>query len=258
MEDKPGDAFTLLDVRQPGEYEEGHLPGATLIPLPDLGERLGEIDSKKPTIVYCAIGGRSRMAAQMLAGKGFDEVYNLSGGIKAWDSNTAVGPQDEGLALFSGRENIQEALTIAYSLEAGLQDFYLAMAPKGLTSKVQKLFHALAKIETQHQDHLYGIYQSLTESPLSRSAFEAQTETDMVEGGLTTEAYLAQFQPDLSSTVEVISLAMSIEAQALDLYQRAARNCDDSASKKAFMQIANEEKAHLKQLGHLMERRETA
>ena len=52
LDQKPGDSFTLLDVRQPEEYGSGHLPGAKLIPLPDLKERLAEIDPGKPTVVY--------------------------------------------------------------------------------------------------------------------------------------------------------------------------------------------------------------
>ncbi|CAG1770718.1 partial thiosulfate sulfurtransferase, partial [uncultured bacterium] len=84
-----GDAFTLLDVRPPGEYEAEHLPGAKLIPLAELGSRLPELDAGKPIVVYCAIGGRSRVAAQVLAAKGFREVLNLSGGIKAWNSQKA-------------------------------------------------------------------------------------------------------------------------------------------------------------------------
>lgn len=44
--------FTILDVRQPKEYEASHLPGARLIPLPELGDRLGELDKDKPTLVY--------------------------------------------------------------------------------------------------------------------------------------------------------------------------------------------------------------
>lgn len=46
------DQFTLLDVRQPGEYERGHIPGARLIPLPQLGERAGELDPAQPVIAY--------------------------------------------------------------------------------------------------------------------------------------------------------------------------------------------------------------
>jgi len=45
-------SFTLLDVRQPGEYEKTRIPGAVLIPLPELTGRLGELDPKKPTVVY--------------------------------------------------------------------------------------------------------------------------------------------------------------------------------------------------------------
>ena len=52
MEQAGGNDVTLLDVRQPGEYEAAHIPGAKLIPLPDLNDRLKEIDPNKPTIVY--------------------------------------------------------------------------------------------------------------------------------------------------------------------------------------------------------------
>jgi len=48
----PGEDITILDVRQPSEYQESHIPGAMLIPLPELSDRLGELDSEKPTLVY--------------------------------------------------------------------------------------------------------------------------------------------------------------------------------------------------------------
>ena len=84
--------YTLLDVRQPGEYEESHLPGAKLMPLPQLSDTYQELDPEKPTIVHCAVGGRSRVAAQMLCGWGFKEVYNLAGGIKAFEGTKPPGP----------------------------------------------------------------------------------------------------------------------------------------------------------------------
>ena len=52
ISDKPSGEITILDVRQPGEYKKGHIPGAKLIPLPDLAERLDEVDPDKPTVVY--------------------------------------------------------------------------------------------------------------------------------------------------------------------------------------------------------------
>lgn len=52
IEKNPSDELTILDVRQPGEYETQHIPGAKLIPLPDLNVRIAEVDPNKPTIVY--------------------------------------------------------------------------------------------------------------------------------------------------------------------------------------------------------------
>ncbi len=52
MDTLAGDQFNLLDVRQPGEYKSGHIPGSKLIPLPDLNKRISEIDPEKPTVVY--------------------------------------------------------------------------------------------------------------------------------------------------------------------------------------------------------------
>ena len=52
MQQHPAEGFTILDVRQPEEYKEEHLPGSKLIPLPELSERLNEIDPEKPTLVY--------------------------------------------------------------------------------------------------------------------------------------------------------------------------------------------------------------
>ena len=52
MSKTDNDAMTILDVRQPGEYSAGHLPGATLIPLPQLTDRLAELDREKPLMVY--------------------------------------------------------------------------------------------------------------------------------------------------------------------------------------------------------------
>ena len=52
LDEHPGQAMTILDVRQPKEYEAGHIPGAKLIPLPDLVNRLTEINPLKPTLIY--------------------------------------------------------------------------------------------------------------------------------------------------------------------------------------------------------------
>ena len=253
MNRTPGVAFTLLDVRQPGEYDAEHLPGAKLIPLPELGARLSELDAGKPTVVYCAIGGRSRVAAQVLAAKGFKEVMNLSGGIKAWNSQKAVGPEDLGLSLFSGKESPEETLLTAYSLEEGLREFYLSMAAQVKAENARRLFGKLSAIEVKHQDRIFSEYLRISGAAVTREEFAEKVVAPAMEGGLTTQEYLRLYQPDLEVAAEVILLAMAIEAQALDLYQRAADRAQTDESKKVLMQIANEERAHIEQLASLFE-----
>ena len=79
-----GEALTLLDVREPGEFEIAHLQGARLIPRATLAERLGELSTADEVVVYCKMGGRSAQATKLLLDMGFQKVRNLKGGIDAW------------------------------------------------------------------------------------------------------------------------------------------------------------------------------
>lgn len=73
----------LVDVREPGEYAEGHVPGAKLIPMGQLTSRLDELDRKRPVYLICASGNRSGAMADVLAARRFDAV-NVLGGTAAW------------------------------------------------------------------------------------------------------------------------------------------------------------------------------
>ncbi|MFZ5798530.1 MAG: sulfurtransferase [Desulfobulbus sp.] len=253
LTNQPADSVTVLDVRQPAEYEAGHIAGAKLIPLPELQGRMAELDNTKPTVVYCAIGGRSRIAAQMLAGGDFAEVYNLSGGFKAWQGNTAAGPEDQGLALFSGRESAEEVLVTAYSLEQGLREFYLRMIPLAKNDPVKELFQKLAAIEVTHQNRILEEYRRLTGTSVDVAVFEREVAGPAMEGGLSTEEYISRAGANLDQVTDVLSLAMAIEAQAMDLYQRAAATRTDPNGQRMLRQIAGEEQEHLKLLGDLFQ-----
>ncbi len=80
----------LVDVRQPGETAGGVIDGAFLVPLTQLNEQLTRLDASKPTIVYCAGGFRSSIAASRMALAGFVDVADLLGGYGAWESARAV------------------------------------------------------------------------------------------------------------------------------------------------------------------------
>jgi glyoxylase-like metal-dependent hydrolase (beta-lactamase superfamily II)/rhodanese-related sulfurtransferase len=74
----------VVDVRNPGELESGVVPGAVTIPMPRLLDRLGELDPARPTVVYCAGGYRSSIAASVLRARGFGRVADVQGGFAAW------------------------------------------------------------------------------------------------------------------------------------------------------------------------------
>lgn len=77
----------LIDVRDQGEFTQGHLPNARHIPLSEVAQRTGELEKFKsrPLIVYCASGARSATAIATLRKAGFDKLYNLRGGIYEWE-----------------------------------------------------------------------------------------------------------------------------------------------------------------------------
>jgi len=78
------EAFKLVDVREPFEYEIARIDGAQLIPLGEITERAGELQREQQIVVHCHSGTRSAQAVRLLQHRGFNNVYNLEGGIDAW------------------------------------------------------------------------------------------------------------------------------------------------------------------------------
>ncbi|MGH3976504.1 MAG: rhodanese-like domain-containing protein, partial [Pseudonocardiaceae bacterium] len=76
----------IVDVRNPGELAAGVVPGARHIPLAVLVDRLSELDAAVPTVVYCASGYRSSVAASALRASGFATVADVLGGFEAWST----------------------------------------------------------------------------------------------------------------------------------------------------------------------------
>ncbi|RMG89423.1 MAG: rhodanese-like domain-containing protein [Candidatus Dadabacteria bacterium] len=82
--DREGGEVFLLDVRTPGEYRRGHIPGAVLIPMNEVPARLREIPRDKKIVVVCASGARSAAVARFLDGRGYPWVANYTGGVFDW------------------------------------------------------------------------------------------------------------------------------------------------------------------------------
>lgn len=81
----------ILDVRTPQEFQGGHIPNALLIDYNSgyFADQAEKLDRDKTYLVYCAVGGRSSKASQILIDKGFKNVYNLQNGFSKWDGEVA-------------------------------------------------------------------------------------------------------------------------------------------------------------------------
>jgi rhodanese-related sulfurtransferase len=79
------DELQIVDVREPYEWEAGHIHGAVHVPLADVmaGREQGQISSDRPVVVVCRSGNRSELATLMLQARGFD-AHNLEGGMEKW------------------------------------------------------------------------------------------------------------------------------------------------------------------------------
>lgn len=244
-------ALTLLDVREPNEYEEDHIPGAQLVPLAALIDSLKNLDRRKPTIVYCAVGGRSSVAVRMLTDRGFAKVYNLKGGIEAWKGGKVTGPVDLHLRFLEEYDTPEKIMASTYGMEAALAGLYRDLAGKTTDEDTAKLLGELAVWEEKHMTGILAIAAGLG---LAEDVVKGNATTDQLEGGIDREKLLAEQGELLQTPTGILEVAMMVEATAMDLYLRIADALKDRATSEAFRRIGDEEKIHLESLGRLLEK----
>lgn len=261
LENNPEGTYTLLDVRQPVEYEEAHLPGARLIPLPVLADSLESLDPQQPVLVYCAMGGRSRMAAQLLVNRGFDKTSYLEGGINAWELPTASSPVAFHLRFVKGDESPRRVIEMAYAMEEGLKRFHQEIASRTQHLDLRELLTQLIKAEEHHQQSLVRLLEKVAEENGEQSP-EAHlltaSEQNLIEGGVDVSALLRDNAHFLQTVAGYLELTMMIEAQALDLYLRMGSESRQPVTRDVLLQIGEEEKHHLVMLAEFLEKRFSA
>ncbi|MBU0960471.1 MAG: sulfurtransferase [Proteobacteria bacterium] len=233
------DEYQLLDVRQLKEYEKGHIPGAILVPVKELTERMGELDRVKPTLVYCHSGVRSKAAAQLLQAEGFANIYNMSGGIIAYQGGKVAGDESQGMEYFVGK-NFPDVFQMSYAMEEGLKQLYLALEDLVEDDTAKVLLARLAKFEEGHK--------AMLRSRFPDNAVDEVTDSELLEGGFERQQILDHYRDQITQLEDIIQLAMMLELQALDLYSRLSRTSEDAESKVFFESMAKEEKLHLKYL----------
>lgn len=258
------DNYTLVDVRQPHEYLEGHIPGARLIPLPELESGLEELRRRPNLIFYCRSGARSLVAANWAEEHlGSDiRVANMVGGFTAWEGKELRAMPR--LRVFGPAENMAQALIRAMDLEKGAQGFYLNVAAKAddAAPGLAAALHTLADVELAHARVLHHRLRRMEDQHGSASdqSFEeryAALPGDILEGGMSLHEALDRVSASSPHfCIEVTDLALEIELMAYDLYRNLAASAG-SDMEDMLLRLARDELSHqrllVRQLPHCPE-----
>lgn len=245
----PEKEYSLIDVRQPVEYSQSHLPGATLISLSDLASKLSLLPKDKNIIFYCLSGSRSRTAALMAADKKVTKkhIYTLDGGMSSWSGNTISGIPKIG--IFDKAKTFYQFLIAAIGLEKGAEQFYAKIREMDIFVTTQDVFTRLADAELSHAKMLYDILINYSDESLQ--PFDELYEDlsgDIVEGGDTLEE-LFQYIHSIHkyNCLHLLDLALDVEFAAFDLYKTmAGLKTEEPETANVLLTIAQAEKGHMK------------
>ena len=189
----------------------------------------------------------------MLSGLGFEEVYNLKGGMMAWEGLQSSGPEALNMDLVRGDESPVEIIRLCYDMENGLQRFYESMQERTKNKAIKTLFLKLVQVEQNHKKRLRELYRNMGDSEKTLENLESDLAQGIMEGGFSIEAFAQQNEPFLDTAHHVIEMAMMLETQALDLYLRFSQKTEHADTKEILFKLADEEKAHLGALGRWLD-----
>ena len=194
---------------------------------------------------------RSRAAVAILAGAGFEKVFNMQGGIRAWEGLVAEGPPESGMAYFGDVVRTPDLAMLAWMLEDGSRLFYERMDESLGDDDAKQLFQSLAKAEVSHENTVAELYRVFSGGRAVEDDLPSD-RGDIMEGGIKVEEALRWAK---GKDVEaILEFAISLETNAYDLYLKMERRLEGDA-KKVFLLLAEEEKAHLGRLAGLLEKK---
>jgi len=237
--------YLLVDVRQPEEYRHGHIPGALLLPLPELVQAMDRLPADKTLVFYCHNGARSMVAAAMMDEEGFDgPLHNLAGGLMAWEGGTVA--DEPRIELFAGKTAAQ-MFEAAMNLEKGAQRFYQRAGREPGALPWARLFARLAEAEWEHAKTVYSFWRRNESEPDAFEVVYDRLSGEILEGGMPLESAVDKLAGS-DNCMRILEMALQIEYTAYDLYRGMADQTDNDSVRQAFMRLAQAEKAHMERL----------
>lgn len=257
MAEREEGTYTLVDVRQPQEYRQEHLPGAQLIPVPELEARLGELPAEQDLVFYCKSGARSAAASLIAQDSGLIRggIMHLDGGILAWEGGS-VGSLPR-VEVFAGVRSASELLMKALELEKAAHTMYTMVRSSSQRAALCDLMDALIGVEEAHARMVYRyLNRYWTDDSGELPPFEVLFDTlqgRVLEGGLTVDELEPWIRGAIQGEcVELADLALEVELNAYDLYRTLARQAAatngafglGADAELIFLDLASQEKHH--------------
>ena len=241
--------YLVIDVRQASEYEDGHIPGAKLMPLTEVETKLFTLPSDRDLIFYCANGGRSQWAAS-LAGEAElskKSVFHLMGGMLAWEGKTLSGYPK--VKIFDKDQTLEKLLATAMDLEKGAWRFYQYAMDKYSDDPIRLTLEQVSIAEKAHATLIYRFWKKFHRNPPPFDRIYQRLEGEILEGGHNFEEICRHLDAVRKhGCAGVIDLAMNIEYSAFELYRTMAERSENSEAQSTFLSIAQAEKAHMRAL----------
>jgi rhodanese-related sulfurtransferase/rubrerythrin len=255
IKEKNANEYCLLDVRQPGEYEQGHIPGAKLIPLGALQAKIDTIPTNRRTIVYCRSGNRSRSAVGMLNGAGLDDVYNMEGGILAYNGLVAAGPPEAGSFCFPDDMSPEQLIAMAWYVEDGTKRYFDATQEKSENPEVQHVLANLSDFKRSHKKTLEKLFEKISGESIAENFPEdvLPRPPKLVMSGCVSVPDAVSWSKG-KNAMDILDLMMALEANTLDLYLKLGREVRSDRAGSAFKSLAEEETRHLEKLATVFEK----
>jgi sulfur-carrier protein adenylyltransferase/sulfurtransferase len=247
--------YALIDVRQPGEYEQSHIPGARLLPLPELIQTMATLPADKQLVFYCHSGGRSMAAASMVADEeiGSRELINLNGGMLAWDGGVASNYPN--VQLFNRQTGPADMLRTAMNLEKGALNFYTHVSEHYQGQPWVDVFTNLAKAEIGHARTVFHFLRKIESEEDDFDTVFDGLSGEVLEGGMKLSTALENLSAIKTRIcLRIIETALKIEYAAFDLYRTMADRVCATDAQEAFITIAQAEKAHMQALAKAIDR----
>jgi rhodanese-related sulfurtransferase/rubrerythrin len=241
--------YLIIDVRQASEYEDGHIPGAKLMPLSEVETRLFTLPPDRDLIFYCSNGGRSQWAAS-LAGESevcTKTVYHLMGGMQAWEGKTLSGYPK--VKIFDKDQTLEKLLATAMDLEKDAWRFYQYAIGTFSDDRIRLILDQVSIAEKAHATLIYRFWKKFQHNPPPFDRIYQSLAGEILEGGHNLEETCRHLDAvRKNGCASVIDLAMTIEYSAFELYRTMAERSQNSEAQSTFLSIAQAEKAHMRAL----------